>query len=158
VEVIEEVGPSFVVDGMVLVSGEIARTNDFETGFPIHYAKRDGQWTPDPLIVDDQCVIVNVRDQGLVIATGCGHAGIVNTIRNAQALTGIQEVHAVIGGFHLTGGHFEQRIPATVEALRKIGPRYIVPGHCTGWSAAHQLATALPEAFLPNSVGTTYTF
>lgn len=158
IELIEEVGPSFLVDQMVLVSGEIARTNDFETGFPIHYARRGGEWTPDPLIRDDQCVIVNLRDQGLVIATGCGHAGIVNTIRNAQAITGIERVHAVIGGFHLTGGFFERRIPATVAALQQIGPRYLVPGHCTGWSATYQLAAAMPEAFIPNSVGTTYVF
>jgi 7,8-dihydropterin-6-yl-methyl-4-(beta-D-ribofuranosyl)aminobenzene 5'-phosphate synthase len=66
VEVIEEVGPSMLVDGMVLVSGEIARTTPFETGFPNHWAKRQGNWEPDPLIMDDQCVIVNVRDKGLV--------------------------------------------------------------------------------------------
>lgn len=158
IEVIEEVGPSFLVEQMVLVSGEIARTSDFETGFPIHHAKREGVWQPDPLILDDQCVIVNVRDRGLVVATGCGHAGIINTIRNAQAITGIDKVYAVIGGFHLTGGIFEQRIPATVEALKEIGPRYLVPGHCTGWSATHQIAAAMPEAFVPNSVGTTYVF
>ncbi len=154
IQVIEEVGPSMLVDGMVLVSGEIARTTDFEQGFPIHYAKRQDTWAPDPQIMDDQCAIVHVRDKGLVIVTGCGHAGIINTIRNAQALTGIGTIYAVVGGFHLTGGWFERIIPATVKALQHIGPSYVLPGHCTGWSATYQIAGAMPEAFIPNSVGT----
>jgi 7,8-dihydropterin-6-yl-methyl-4-(beta-D-ribofuranosyl)aminobenzene 5'-phosphate synthase len=158
IEIIEEVGPSMLVDDMVLVSGEVARTTDFEKGFPPHYAKRYDVWEPDPLIMDDQCVIVNVRGKGLVIVTGCGHSGIINSIRYAQAITGIEEVYAVIGGFHLTGGLFEPIIPDTVAALQKIGPRYLVPGHCTGWSAVHQIARAMPDAFIAYSVGTTYVF
>ncbi len=155
IEVIEEVGPSMLVDDMILVSGEVARTTDFEKGFAIHHARRHGAWEPDPLIADDQCAIVNVRDKGLVIVTGCGHAGIVNIVRHAQALTGVDRVYAVVGGFHLTGGLFEPLIPATTAALQRLGPRYLVPGHCTGWSATHQIARAMPEAFIPNSVGTT---
>jgi 7,8-dihydropterin-6-yl-methyl-4-(beta-D-ribofuranosyl)aminobenzene 5'-phosphate synthase len=155
IEIIEEVGPSMLVDEMILVSGEVARTTDFEEGFPIHYARRYDSWEPDPLIMDDQCAIINVRDKGLVIISGCGHSGIVNAIRNAQAITGIHKIYAVIGGFHLTGGLFEPIIPATIAALKEIKPRYVVPGHCTGWSATHQIARAMPEAFIPNSVGTT---
>ncbi len=155
IEVIEEVGPSMLVDDMVLVSGEVARTTEFEQGFPIHHAKRNDVWEPDPLIMDDQCAIINVRDKGLVVITGCGHSGIINTIVHAQTLTGVQTIHAVIGGFHLTGGLFEPIIPATIATLEKIKPRYVMPGHCTGWSATHQIARAMPEAFIPNSVGTT---
>lgn len=155
IEIIEEVGPSMLVDDMVLVSGEVARTTEFEQGFPIHHAKRNDVWEPDPLIMDDQCAIINVRDKGLVVITGCGHSGIINTIVHAQTLTGVQIIHAVIGGFHLTGGLFEPIIPATIATLEKIKPRYVMPGHCTGWSATHQIARAMPEAFIPNSVGTT---
>lgn len=158
IEIIEETGPSMVVDGGILVSGEVARRTEFETGFAIHYANRGGDWVPDPLIMDDQCAVMNLKGRGLVVITGCGHAGIINIIRNAQALTGIQEVHAVIGGFHLTGGLFEPIIPATVAALQEIGPRYIVPGHCTGWAATHRIAQAMPEAFIQNSVGTEFVF
>ena len=158
IEVIEDTGPSMMVDDGILVSGEVPRRTEFETGFPIHYLKRDGDWEPDPLIMDDQCAIANVRGQGLVIITGCGHAGIINITRNAQALTGIQSVCAVIGGFHLTGGLFEPIIPATVAALKEIEPRYIVPGHCTGWTATHRIAREMPEAFLQNSVGTEFVF
>ena len=158
IEVIKETGPSMLVDDGILVSGEVTRRTEFEAGFPIHYVKRDGDWEPDPLIMDDQCAIMNVRGQGLVIVTGCGHAGIINITRNAQALTGIESVCAVIGGFHLTGGLFEPIIPATVTALKEIGPRYIVPGHCTGWTATHRIAREMPEAFLQNSVGTEFVF
>jgi 7,8-dihydropterin-6-yl-methyl-4-(beta-D-ribofuranosyl)aminobenzene 5'-phosphate synthase len=155
IEILEEAGPSMVVDEMILVSGEVARTTDFEKGFPIHYAQRADSWEPDPLIMDDQCAIINVRDKGLVIITGCGHSGIINTIRNAQTLTGVQQIYAVIGGFHLTGALFEPIIPATIAALKEMKPRYVMPGHCTGWAATHQIARAMPEGFIANSVGTT---
>ena len=111
----------------------------------------------DPLTHDDQSAIVRVKDKGLVVISGCGHAGIVNTVRHAQALTGEQRVYAVIGGFHLNGSLFERIIPRTVQALLEINPRYIVPGHCTGFPAAMQFALAMPDAYLTNSVGTTYT-
>ena len=155
IEVIEDVGPSMLVDDMLLVSGEVTRTTAFEKGFAVHQALRHGQWEPDPLISDDQCAIVNVRGKGLVIVTGCGHSGIINIIRHAQALTGVQTVHAVVGGFHLTGALFLPLIPPTVAALEHIQPRYVMPGHCTGWAATHQIARALPDAFIANSVGTT---
>jgi 7,8-dihydropterin-6-yl-methyl-4-(beta-D-ribofuranosyl)aminobenzene 5'-phosphate synthase len=99
IEIVEEVGPSILVDEMILLSGEVARTTDFEHGFPIHYAKRHDHWEPDPLIMDDQYALIHVRDKGLIVITGCGHSGILNIIRNAQAITGIQKVYAVIGGF-----------------------------------------------------------
>ena len=155
IQVIEEVGPSMLVDNMLAISGEVPRTTEFEKGFPIHYAKRNDAWEPDPFIMDDQCVVINVRGRGLVIVTGCGHSGVVNIVRHAQHLTGVETVYAVIGGFHLTGGLFERIIPPTIAALQKIKPQYLMPGHCTGWSAMHQIATAMPESFIPNSVGTT---
>jgi len=156
IEIVEEVGPSMLVDNMVLISGEVERTTEFEKGFPSHQAKRNNQWETDSLVMDDQCVIINVRGKGLVIITGCGHSGIINTIRHAQALTGIQSIYAVIGGFHLTGALLAPMIQPTVAALVKIKPRYLMPGHCTGWSAIHQIAHAMPDAFLPISVGTTF--
>jgi 7,8-dihydropterin-6-yl-methyl-4-(beta-D-ribofuranosyl)aminobenzene 5'-phosphate synthase len=99
---------------------------------------------------------VHVPGRGLVVLTGCGHAGIVNIVRYARALTGVERVHAVIGGFHLTGGVFAPIIPDTVAALGELEPDVIVPAHCTGWPAMHALATRLPEAFVPNSIGTRF--
>jgi 7,8-dihydropterin-6-yl-methyl-4-(beta-D-ribofuranosyl)aminobenzene 5'-phosphate synthase len=156
IDIANEVGPSMLVDNMLLVSGEVDRTTDFERGLPGQWTKRNGHWEPDPLTRDDQCAIVNVKDQGLVVVSGCGHAGIVNTVRYAQALTGESRVYAIIGGFHLGGPAFEPIIPQTVRALVGLQPRYIVPGHCTGFNATMQLALAMPDAYLTNSVGTTY--
>jgi 7,8-dihydropterin-6-yl-methyl-4-(beta-D-ribofuranosyl)aminobenzene 5'-phosphate synthase len=155
VELIETADPTLLLDGMLLVSGEIVRTTTFESGFPANQSRRDGEWAPDPLMHDDQCVAVNVRGKGLVIVSGCGHAGIVNSVRHVQAITGIDAVHAIIGGYHLQN---PQLIAPTVSALKEIGPRYVVPTHCTGWAAIHEFARMMPEAFIANSVGTTLVF
>jgi len=154
IEFIEEREPSYLLGGSVLVTGQIHRTTDFEKGFPIHYAHHSGRWEPDPWIHDDQAVVVNVRDKGLVVLTGCGHAGAINTVRHAQALTGVDRVHAVIGGLHLTGPIFEPVVAPTIAALKAIGPQVVVPAHCTGWKATHAVARELPDAFVQNSVGT----
>ncbi len=156
VEILEERGASLLLGGLALVTGEVARTTEFEKGFPAHFAQVDGAWRPDPLIHDDQAVVLNVRDRGLVVLSGCGHAGIVNVLRHAMALTGIGRVHAVLGGFHLTGRLFEPLIAPTVAALQALAPRLIVPSHCTGWKAVHEIARVMPDAFVPNSVGTTF--
>ena len=156
VDFIEERGPSFLLGGLVLVTGQIDRTTPFERGFPVHYACSGGRWQQDPLIHDDQAIVVNVKDKGLVVLTGCGHAGVINTVRHAQRLTGVQKVYAVIGGFHLSGAAFEKAIPDTVAALKDIGPDVIVPAHCTGWKATHSIARELPQAFVQNSVGTRF--
>ena len=156
VELIEERGASTLLGGLVLITGQIPRTTEFEHGFPIHWAKVGGEWQPDPLIQDDQAAVVNVRDKGLVILTGCGHAGLVNTIRYACELTGVARVHAVIGGFHLSGPLFEPRIEPTIKALWEFAPDIIVPAHCTGWRATHAIAHEFPEAFVQNSVGTRF--
>ncbi|HEY7812820.1 MAG TPA: MBL fold metallo-hydrolase, partial [Nakamurella sp.] len=110
----------------------------------------------DPLILDDQALVVHIAGLGLLVLTGCGHSGIVNIVRHAKALTGVDQVYAVMGGFHLTGGIFEKIIPQTVAALASENPGVLVPAHCTGWKAQHALAAALPGAFRPNSVGSRF--
>jgi len=156
IEFIEERGPSYLLGNLVLITGQIHRSTPFERGFPVHYARIANQWQQDFLIHDDQALVMHVKDKGLVILTGCGHAGAVNTIRQAQELTGVQKVYAVLGGFHLTGALFEPIIPPTIAALKELKPALIVPSHCTGWKATHALARELPEAFVPNSVGTRF--
>jgi 7,8-dihydropterin-6-yl-methyl-4-(beta-D-ribofuranosyl)aminobenzene 5'-phosphate synthase len=155
-EVIERRQPSLLLGGSVLITGEVDRTTDFEQGMPFHEAERDGRWEPDPLIVDDQALVVHVRGRGLVVLTGCGHAGAVNIARHAMRLTGVDRLHGLLGGFHLTGPGFEPIIEPTVAALTDLAPDVIVPAHCTGWRAQHRLASALPEAFVPNAVGTSF--
>jgi 7,8-dihydropterin-6-yl-methyl-4-(beta-D-ribofuranosyl)aminobenzene 5'-phosphate synthase len=155
VQIIEEVGPTMLIGGSALVSGQIPRVTEYEKGSPNQLAVIDGEWKPDPWIHDDQAIVMNVKDRGLVVLTGCGHAGVINTLKHAIALTGVNRIHAVIGGFHLTGPIFEPIIAPTVQALREFSPSVLVPQHCTGWKATHLMASEFPEAFVPNSVGTT---
>jgi 7,8-dihydropterin-6-yl-methyl-4-(beta-D-ribofuranosyl)aminobenzene 5'-phosphate synthase len=79
----------------------------------------------------------------------------VNTVRHAQRLTGEKQIAAVIGGFHLSGPMFEAIIPPTTAAFDELSPALLVPAHCTGWKAVHQLAARFPDAFLQSAVGTT---
>ena len=123
---------------------------------PAHQAERDGDWVADPLIMDDQAVVMHVSGKGLVVITGCGHAGIVNIVRHAQALTGVDEIYAVIGGFHLQGADLESVVTPTIDALREFAPSVIVPAHCTGRVASIRLESAFPDAFIQNSVGTRF--
>ena len=155
--IVEERQPSFLLDGAVLITGEVDRTTEFETGFQGHEALRDGAWRADPLILDDQALIVSLGDRGLVILSGCGHAGIVNTVRYARKLTGHDAVAAIVGGFHLSGPMFEPIIEPTVAALDAFSPSLLVPAHCTGWRAVHRLAARFPDAFVMSTVGTTIT-
>lgn len=156
-EVIERRQPSLLVDGSVLITGEVDRTTDFEHGMPPAHQRWSGSaWEPDPLVLDDQALAVNVRGKGLVVVTGCGHAGAVNIVRYAQRLTGVPRLHALLGGLHLNGAFFAPSIGPTVRALTELAPDLLVPGHCTGWRAQHTLAAALPDSWVQGSSGTRY--
>ncbi|MGE3284663.1 MAG: MBL fold metallo-hydrolase [Pseudonocardia sp.] len=154
---VERREPSLLVDGCVLLTGEVDRTTEFERGMPpAHEAWADGRWQHDPLVIDDQALAVHVRGCGLVVLTGCGHAGAVNIVRHAMRLTGVPRLHGLLGGLHLGGPAFEPVIPPTVAALTELAPALVVPGHCTGWRAQHALAAALPDAWVQGSSGTTF--
>jgi 7,8-dihydropterin-6-yl-methyl-4-(beta-D-ribofuranosyl)aminobenzene 5'-phosphate synthase len=158
-DIIEKHSPSLWIGDTVLITGEIPRTNSFEKGFPNHYFEvEEGKMEPDPLIKDDQAVIMKVKDKGLVIITGCGHAGIINTLNYAKELTGEDRIYSVLGGMHLSGGLFEPIIPTTVEELEKVKPKFVVPCHCSGLKAITEIARKMPSAFIQNSVGTNYIF
>ena len=158
-EVVERESHSSWLQDTILVTGEIPRNNDFEKGFPGHYSKEtDGEAESDPLIRDDQAAVLHVKDKGLVILTGCGHAGIINTINYAKELTGEDRIYGVIGGFHLSGKLFEPIIGRTVDELANLDPKFIVPCHCSGFRAVSEIARRIPNGFIQNSVGTTYVF
>jgi 7,8-dihydropterin-6-yl-methyl-4-(beta-D-ribofuranosyl)aminobenzene 5'-phosphate synthase len=156
-DVIERTQPSLLVDGSVLITGEVDRTTEFEHGMPsTHEALVGDGWQHDPLVIDDQALVVHLRGRGLVVLTGCGHSGVINIVRHAQRLTGVPALHALVGGYHLNGPAFEPVIPPTVDALTELDPHLLVSGHCTGWRAQHALAAALPAAWVPSSSGTTF--
>jgi 7,8-dihydropterin-6-yl-methyl-4-(beta-D-ribofuranosyl)aminobenzene 5'-phosphate synthase len=155
--VIERRQPSLLAGG-ILITGEVDRVTEFERGMPPQHQAWDGHgWRHDPAVIDDQALVISVRGRGLVVITGCGHAGVVNIIRHAMRLTGTDRLLAVIGGFHLSGPAFEPVIQPTVAALTQLAPELIVPGHCTGWRAQHTLAATMPDAWVQASVGTSYT-
>lgn len=94
---------------------------------------------------------MHLRGRGLLVLTGCGHAGLVNTVRGAVQLTRVPRVHALLGGFHLCGAS-PRRIRATIRDLRRFTPRWIVPSHCSGL----EFEAALAEAFsgpMPDRLG-----
>jgi 7,8-dihydropterin-6-yl-methyl-4-(beta-D-ribofuranosyl)aminobenzene 5'-phosphate synthase len=150
-------GPSTLAAGHLLVTGEIERKTAFEKGMPGMEMYVDDRWSPDP-IRDDQALIINVKEKGLVVLSGCAHAGIINTVEYAQKITGVDHVHAVLGGFHLTGPAFAPVIAPTIEGMKQINPDYVVPMHCTGWDAINRFMTEMPGRCILNTIGTTYRF
>jgi 7,8-dihydropterin-6-yl-methyl-4-(beta-D-ribofuranosyl)aminobenzene 5'-phosphate synthase len=137
--------------------GGIPRHTDFEKGFPIAFWQNDGKEVHDD-IEDDTSLVMHLKDKGLVILSGCAHAGIVNTVLYAMDVTGIDRVHAVMGGFHLSGPLFEPIIDRTIEELRKLEPAYVIPTHCTGRRAIMAMEKQMPDQFILNMSGTKLTF
>ena len=149
-------GPTTIASDLILLSGYVKRQTDFEKGMPGAQAKIDDQWGPDPFY-DDQGIAINIKGKGLVVISGCSHAGILNTIKHLKSVTEIDHIHAVMGGFHLAGEN-EKIIQPTINAMKKVDPDYIVPMHCTGWNAINQFAKEMPDQFILNSVGSSYIF
>lgn len=104
--------------------GEIPRQNDFEA----QSTKFILEGGADDFIIDDSGM-VSVTDKGLVVVSGCAHAGICNTIEHARLVTGVSKVAAVIGGFHLRASDNQAR--RTIEYLEKLGVGQVLPSHCT---------------------------
>ena len=155
--VVESDKPYPLLNNTVLFLGEIPKQTDFEKGWPIVHCQKDGKEVWDA-IEDDTSIVMNLKDKGLVILSGCAHAGIVNTVRYAMTVTGIDKVHVVMGGFHLSGPFFEPIIDRTTEELKKINPAFIIPTHCTGRKAIMVMEKQMPDQFILNMAGTKLTF
>src|SRR5712691_4296712 len=99
-----------------------------------------------------------LKDKGLVVLTSCSHRGVINTIKQAQAASGISKVHAVIGGFHIVPPLDDDYIRQVIAALKEIGPDYLVLAHCCG-ERFYDLARAeWPEKIIHSAVGTRFVF
>ena len=145
-----------VIAGAALLSGEVRETVPFEVIPPALKVEREGAVVQDTFI-GEQTLIANVRGRGLVVVTSCSHRGIVGICRHATRITGIPRVHAVIGGFHLSGLAGE-RIEQVVDAFREMAVEHIVPQHCTGLEAMVALHRHFPAEIVVSSVGSTFTF
>jgi 7,8-dihydropterin-6-yl-methyl-4-(beta-D-ribofuranosyl)aminobenzene 5'-phosphate synthase len=153
VKIVEIREPAPIIPGAYL-PGKVDQVTDYEKIPPSFVAKKGSEFVQETF-PGEQAVVLNVKGKGLVVLSGCAHRGIVNTVKHAQKMTGIQKVHAVIGGFHLTGAKPEL-IQKTIADIKAIGPDYIVPTHCTGFAAIAAFAQAMPDQFILNSAGTRF--
>jgi len=157
IQAIESKDPYLLLNDMVLFLGEVPRKTEFEKGLPNFFYEENGEEKHDA-IEDDTAIVFNIADKGLVIISGCAHAGIINTVIYARELTGVKRIYAVMGGFHLTGPEADLLIELTIEALLDIIPEYIIPTHCTGRTAIMRIEEAMPDNFLLNMSGTKLIF
>jgi 7,8-dihydropterin-6-yl-methyl-4-(beta-D-ribofuranosyl)aminobenzene 5'-phosphate synthase len=165
-----------VVAGHAFTSGQIARLTDFEQPPPAarlmvgpmdsactvsHFGATKVEARPGELVQDtfqgEHATIYQVKDRGLVVITSCGHAGVINSVRQAQKVTGIQKIHAIVGGFHLAPAP-DGIIAQTVEAFKAIDPDYIIPMHCTGFNTIVAVQGAMPKKLVMPSTGTRVVF
>jgi 7,8-dihydropterin-6-yl-methyl-4-(beta-D-ribofuranosyl)aminobenzene 5'-phosphate synthase len=157
-DVVETKQPYSLLDGNVLFLGEIPRTTAFEKGMPNAYFEEDGERMIDRL-EDDTALVMRLKEKGLIVLSGCAHSGIINTVEYAREVTGVEKVHVVMGGFHLTGPAFEPIIDDTLLFMKEIiAPDYVVPAHCTGRKAVQTFEQNMPDQFIVNMPGTRLTF
>ncbi|KIW96535.1 uncharacterized protein Z519_01926 [Cladophialophora bantiana CBS 173.52] len=150
--------PHTILEDMFLISGEIPRVTPYEKGFQrgIRFNPGTGSWDTDELILDERFLMCNVKGKGIVVFTGCSHAGVVNVVKNALQLAGgTLPLFAVIGGYHLVGPN-EAFIKDTVAELKELNPRILIPGHCSGWRAKYEIEKAMPGRLAPSTVGTQF--
>lgn len=166
-------GPALVADH-AFTTGKIPQTS-FETPltptlekigivngfgcFPdkVDPAKNTGSYIPDDF-AHEIATSYALKGKGLVILTSCSHRGLINTIRQAQAASGIQKVHAVIGGFHLLPPLDEDYYRKIIADLQAMKLDYLMPAHCTGEAFYDMAKQAMPGKVFQSNVGTLYTF
>jgi 7,8-dihydropterin-6-yl-methyl-4-(beta-D-ribofuranosyl)aminobenzene 5'-phosphate synthase len=165
-----------VVAGHAFVTGEIPRITDFETppaaarlvAGPMdsacaagHFGATKVEAKPGDLVADtfqgEHATIYHVKDRGLVVITSCGHAGVINSVRAAQKASGIQKVHAIIGGFHLAPAP-DEIVAKTVAAFKDIDADYVIPMHCSGVNMIMAVHMAMPKKLVMPSTGTRVVF
>lgn len=146
--------PQVVGHGAFYVSGEIPRVTAYEKGLvgQVRRAHAGAEWEPDPLLIDERYVSVNVKGRGQFVFSACSHAGIVNVLHDARARFAQTPPFAVMGGLHLSGAT-EAIIPETVADLGQFGLQLLAPGHCTGWRATSALHQAFGDRIVPLAVG-----
>ncbi|KAK3069328.1 hypothetical protein LTR53_012411 [Teratosphaeriaceae sp. CCFEE 6253] len=145
-----------VLDSFFMVSGEIPRTTEYEKGLRrgIRYLKATGKWETDEQMQDERFLMCKLKGKGLVMFTGCSHAGVVNASRHALDL-GAAPLYAVMGGYHMADGepHF---IKQTVADLKALNPKLLLTGHCTGWRAKFEIQNQMPGRIVPSFVGSKF--
>lgn len=154
-KVVEVKTPLEIVPGAYF-TGNIERVTAYEKAPPTFQIKR-GEKIEHDTFPGEQAVFFKVKGKGLVVLSGCAHAGIVNTVKQAQKAAGIEKIHAIMGGFHLINTKPEV-IQSTVADIKAMRPDIIVPAHCTGFEAIAAFSKEMPNEFVLNTAGTQYTF
>jgi len=119
--------------------------------------KNTGGYIPDDF-EHELATVYRVKDRGLVVLTSCSHRGVINTVRQAIAASGIDKVLAVIGGFHVVPPLGDDYIRATIEEFRQIDPDYLITAHCTGDRFYDLARAALGEKVIHSAVGMRFVF
>lgn len=146
----------------IYTTGEIPRTTAFEGPRPPAEPRAPGLYQVGPSgdfrldeVWDEQGLVIDVKDEGLVVLTGCAHAGVINTIVQAKAICGDKPVRAVMGGLHLGFPTTPQEnVELTVAAMRDLDVKTVMPMHCSGLRAHTAFSTSLAECYVQPSVGT----
>jgi 7,8-dihydropterin-6-yl-methyl-4-(beta-D-ribofuranosyl)aminobenzene 5'-phosphate synthase len=176
-----------VLDDMFLISGFIPRQTPYERGLRrgIRFENAVGAWVEDTVMADERYVMCKVKGiafpshfllsyslksfcflcgtsltltgKGVVVFTGCSHAGVVNAARDATDVGLGAPLFSVVGGFHLADAEAEQ-VQETVRDLKALGPKLLLPGHCSGWRVKQAIESAMPGSLAPSTVGTRFTF
>ena len=135
----------------ILTTGEVPMVTEYEEIEPNRFfVREDSGWQPDK-ILDDLSLIINT-ELGLIVLLGCAHHGIINTLYHAQKITGVEQIHMVIGGCHLIGASAE-RVALTIAALKEMDVQRVGVSHCTGMSASAMIAQELGDRFFFNNTG-----
>jgi len=145
--------PVWITDNIV-TTGEVPMTTSFEKLEADAYVKEGNELRHDD-IPDDLSLIVKTQ-QGLIVVSGCAHRGIINNLRRAQQVTGVERIYAVVGGTHLARLS-EEQLEETIVTLKQLGLQKIGASHCTGLAAAARLAHELGDKFFYNNTGTRIT-
>jgi 7,8-dihydropterin-6-yl-methyl-4-(beta-D-ribofuranosyl)aminobenzene 5'-phosphate synthase len=155
-DIVVSEGPQKLVAGC-WVTGAVPRLSFERAGTPRSLAYRQGTQLLRDHMEDDQSLIIHLQDKGLVVLTGCAHAGLVNTVEYARKISGVERVWAILGGFHL-GQAEASDIERTIDEIVSFEPRIVAPLHCTGFEATARFANRMPEQFVLAAVGSSFRF
>jgi 7,8-dihydropterin-6-yl-methyl-4-(beta-D-ribofuranosyl)aminobenzene 5'-phosphate synthase len=171
-----------VLDDFFCVSGFIPITADYETGLRsgMRWVEEKKEWISDEEIADERFLMCNLKGtlppfypsvfktstrislgKGLVLLTGCSHRGVVSASREALRLTNHKiPLHAILGGYHLAGSEQKDntKVELTVNDLKQLDPKVLLPGHCSGWRVKMEIEKSMPGRLVPCTVGSRYAF
>jgi len=152
-QITETTHPIEIIPG-VMTSGEIKRITPFEKiTWKNVRTIIDGKQVRDH-VLEDQALFINIEKHGVLVLSGCAHAGIINTLQSALNATETKKLYGFIGGTHLIKPK-ENRLRETIRKLKEFDLQLISPAHCTGHKSIAAIGQAFPEAFVLNYAGRT---